>query len=373
MKTMRTFGFSAVATAVIMAAVAFGMGPAGLASAAILTVLEVTFSFDNAVVNAKLLGFMSSWWQRFFMTVGIIVAVFVVRFALPILIVSLTSGLGFGDVVTLAVQDPVRYGEELAQAGPAIDSFGGIFLLMIAAAFFLDSAKDLHWLKTIEARLVRVGRLDNVGIFAIALIAVTVIATMPGDVHEHFIVALAAMAAMALHIGLDVFAAAMDGGEEEDEKEDEKEAAFKPLSQRESNVLEQQTTVTASKVKVLVGAAAAFMFLRLEILDASFSFDGVIGAFALSNNVFIIMAGLGAGALWVRSLTVHLVRTGTLAKYQYLEHGAHWAIGALGIMMLLKLYRVELPEWVVGSTGLVFIAWAVSSSIRRRAAESVAV
>lgn len=80
------------------------------------------------------------------------------------------------------------------------------------------------------------------------------------------------------------------------------------------------------------------------------------------------MAGLGAGALWVRSMTVYLVRAGTLAKYRYLEHGAHWAIAALGLVMLAKLYDLEPADWVTGSIGLVFITLAVVSSVvaRRR-------
>ena len=73
--------------------------------------------------------------------------------------------------------------------------------------------------------------------------------------------------------------------------------------------------------------------------------------------------GLGAGALWVRSLTVYLTRTNKLAEYRYLEHGAHWAILALGVVMLVKLYRVDPPEWFVGSIGLVFIATAIGSSV----------
>jgi hypothetical protein len=103
--------------------------------------------------------------------------------------------------------------------------------------------------------------------------------------------------------------------------------------------------------------------LYLDVLDASFSLDGVIGAFAITNDVVLIMAGLGAGAFWVRSITVYLTRTGTLAKYRYLEHGAHWAILALGIIMLVKLYHIEPPEWLVGSIGLIFVITAVVSSI----------
>ena len=87
-------------------------------------------------------------------------------------------------------------------------------------------------------------------------------------------------------------------------------------------------------------------FLYLEVLDASFSFDGVIGAFALSNNM-IIALGLSVGAMFVRSMTIHLVRTGTLAQYRYLEHGAFWAIIVLGVIMLLSA-RYHIPETIPG-------------------------
>ena len=99
------------------------------------------------------------------------------------------------------------------------------------------------------------------------------------------------------------------------------------------------------------------------MLDASFSLDGVIGAFAITNEIVLIIAGLGAGAIWVRSLTVYLMRAGTLSKYRYLEHGAHWAILALGLMMFVKLYHVDPPEWVTGSIGIVVISIAVISSV----------
>jgi hypothetical protein len=335
---LRIFGFSAGATLAIWAGVAFGLGWAGFVSCVILTILEVTFSFDNAVVNAKLLGFMSPWWQKFFMTFGIFIAVFVVRFALPVLIVSITSGHGFIDVLNLAVDKPEEYGHELEKAGPAIASFGGVFLLMIALGFFLDAVKDVHWFHWLEERLSRLGRYDNVAIFVLIVVTIVIAATVHGTPEERFVILIAGASGIALNVGLGIFGAAVEGDD----------------------------NAAPTRVRVLVGMAAFVMFIRLEVLDASFSFDGVIGAFAISSNVFIIMAGLGAGALWVRSLTVYLVRQGTLAKYRYLEHGAHWAIGALGVVMLIKVYGIELPEWLTGSIGLVFIAMAVLSSIRHR-------
>lgn len=410
MQTLRTFAFSAVATVAIWAAVAFGLGFTQLLIVVILTVLEITFSFDNAVVNAKLLGRMSPWWQRFFMTVGILVAVFLVRFALPVFIVSLTSGLNPMAVLDLAFQQPDVYAHELEKAAPAIDSFGGMFLLMIAMNFFLDAAKRVHWLHAIEHRLTFLGRYDNLGILALVLGVLAVATTVPESTGERLTILIAGVAGIALHIGLDVFGKIVDGDEDEGPEPDSvkwvdvwvpsgasmrkrHDAWYDPtrsgyvaidpdfFEEDESveevqKAFEQGTktrTQAPAQIKVLVGTAAAVMFVRLEVLDASFSFDGVIGAFAISSAVLVIMAGLGAGALWVRSLTVYLVRQRTLEKFLYLEHGAHWAIGVLGGIMIVKLYHVHLPEWVIGLTGIAFIIPAVWSSIKHRREAQVAV
>ncbi|NUL08050.1 DUF475 domain-containing protein, partial [Streptomyces lunaelactis] len=108
--------------------------------------------------------------------------------------------------------------------------------------------------------------------------------------------------------------------EREHEAEEEAKKAGKPAS-----------------AAVMVGKAAFFMFLYLEVLDASFSFDGVIGAFAITNDIVLMALGLGIGAMYVRSLTVYLVRQGTLDDYVYLEHGAHYAIGALAVILLVTI------------------------------------
>jgi hypothetical protein len=340
---LRVYWMSAVITATILAGVLLADGVNAAIMTATLVILEVTLSFDNAVVNSKLVGLLSPAWQRAFMTVGIFVAVFAVRFALPILIVKLTAGLGFAEVVRLAVDHPEQYGHELEKAAPMIDAFGGTFLLMIGLGFLLDAEKDTHWLAPIERRLAPLGRFDNLPIFGMVVGALVMFATVR---ENRAAVLVASVAGIALHVGLDMFSAAFD-----DSADGEDPATLVPTSRGHS------------KTVGLVGAAAAVMFLRLEILDASFSFDGVIGAFAITSSVLIIMAGLGAGAMWVRSMTVHLVRAGTLAKYRYLEHGAHWAILVLGAVMIAKLYGVHLPEVAVGSIGLVAIGAAVASSV----------
>lgn len=340
---LRIYAGSAIITLLAWATVAFSAGPAALLTVVILTALEITFSFDNAVVNSKLITKLSPAWQKAFMTVGILIAVFVVRFALPIFIVQLTAGLPFTDVVSLAVNHPTDYAHHLEQAAPMIDAFGGTFLLMIGISYFLDEEKDVHWVGWLESRLTPLGRFDNLTIFVMLAATVGIYFTIHGE--QRTAVLVAALVGVLLHVGLDLFGAIFD--------DDEEGASVKG-------------TATA-----LVGAAAAVMFVRLEVLDASFSFDGVVGAFAITTAVLVIMAGLGAGAMWVRSMTVHLVRAGTLAKHKYLEHGAHWAIVSLGAVMYCKLYGVHLAEWFVGGLGIVFIALAIGTGVvakRREAA-----
>jgi len=120
-----------------------------------------------------------------------------------------------------------------------------------------------------------------------------------------------------------------------------------------------------TEVAKATGKAAFFLFLYLEVLDASFSFDGVVGAFAITADPIIIALGLGfIGAMFVRSITVFLVRKGTLAEYVYLEHGAHWAIGALAVILLVSI-GVHVDEIITGLVGVAFIGAAFASSIVR--------
>lgn len=329
---LRIYWFAGSATLLIWILVGWELGLAALFTTVVLTLLETTFSADNAVVNSKVLVTMSPFWQRLFMTVGIFIAVFVVRFALPIFIVIATAGLGFSEVLNLALNHPEEYAHELEESGPVINAFGGTFLLMIALSYFIDYQKQTHWLGFLERYLGKLGRFDNLTVFVMLLASIVVYFTV--DPSLHATVLIASIAAMALHIGLQLVSAAMGGHEKH------------------------------SKTLHKVGIAAFAAFMYLEVLDASFSLDGVIGAFALTNSVVIIMAGLGAGAVWVRAMTIHLVRTNALQKYIFLEHGAHWAIAFLGSVMMLELYHVEIPEWIVGSLGIVFITAAIWWSIR---------
>ena len=121
----------------------------------------------------------------------------------------------------------------------------------------------------------------------------------------------------------------------------------------------------------LAGRAAFGVFLYLEVLDATFSFDGVIGAFAITSDPIIIAIGLGIGAMYIRSLTVFLVRKGVLGEYVYLEHGAQWAIGSLALLLLFTI-KHEVPEVVTGLIGVGFIgASFLSSVVRNRRAQQL--
>lgn len=312
-------------------------GLAGLWLFSILVILEVTLSFDNAIINTRVLVRLSPLWQKLFLTVGIFIAVFVVRFLLPIVIVMATSGHGFMNVIDLALHNPTEYGKTLHEAAPTIDAFGGTFLTMIGISYFMNRKKDIHWLRRIEKRLTRAGNYENLKAFVMLSVALLLYATVD-EAHKSTVL-VASIIGTLLHMGLEIFGAYFEKRQ--------------------------------SKAADLVGMAALGSFLYLEVLDASFSLDGVIGAFAITNDIMLIIAGLGAGAIWVRSMTVYLMRVGVLHKYKYMEHGAHWAILALGMIMLIKLYHVEPPEWLVGSLGLVFIITAVVSSIieRRRIAQ----
>jgi hypothetical protein len=329
---LRIFWLSGLLTLAIAGLVLYSMGLSGLWIFTILVILEVTFSFDNAVINSKILERMSPFWQRLFLTVGIIFAVFIVRFVLPVFIVMISSKLGFMNVIDLAMNNPKEYSKTLHEAAPMINAFGGTFLMMIGINYFMDRNKDIHWLQNIETWLSKFGQYESFKILIMLSVAMALYFTV--DDRYKVTILVASIIGTMLHIALDLFG--------------------------------RYFTSKQSSAKQLVGMAAFASFIYLNVLDASFSLDGVIGAFAITSDVLLIMAGLGAGALWVRSLTVYLVRAKTLGKYRYLEHGAHWAILALGLVMLSKLYHFEPPEWFTGSIGLIFVLTAIISSVIER-------
>jgi hypothetical protein len=357
---LRIFGWSYAVTIVALV-VAFVYGSwEGLILAAILGILEISLSFDNAVVNATVLERMDPFWQRIFLTIGIVIAVFGMRLVFPLAIVAVTANLNPVEALTLALEkrpesDPTSYAHLLNEAYPQIAAFGGMFLLMLFLDWMFED-RDIKWLVWLEKPLAKIGQLSRLSIVLALVVLVVLAETLAKDPAVVLLAGALGLVTYLLVNGLGDF---FDQAGGDDDGEDV------PASSNGSG---------PSQLAKATGKAGFFLFLYLEVLDAAFSFDGVIGAFAITTDPILIALGLGLiGAMFVRSLTVYLVRKGTLADYVYLEHGAHWAIGALAVILLVGIgYHVN--EIVTGLIGVAFIAAAFLSSIlrnRRLAAEGV--
>ena len=302
----------------------------------VLSVLEISLSFDNAVVNATVLEEMDKVWQRRFLTWGMLIAVFGMRIFFPLAIVAIAAGLGPAETVRLSLNDPVRYEEIVSSAHVGIAGFGGAFLTMVGLKFFFDADKEVHWIEVVERHLAKFSRVEAVEV-AFLLVGLYLISMLlPDEDALTFLVAGI--------LGLVTFIAV--------------EAVGRIMELRE-----EARAAAGAVVRSGLGG-----FLYLNVLDATFSFDGVIGAFALSNNMIVIALGLSIGALFVRSMTIHLVEKGTLAQYRFLEHGAFWAIIALGGIMLISA-RFHIPETITGLIGATLIGLSLWWSIRHNRQE----
>ncbi len=333
---LRIFFVSGLITILSLIFVGVEMGPNALFIAAILIIVEITFSFDNAIINAKVLATMSRFWQNLFMTVGIFIAVFGMRLVFPIVIVMITAGLSAGTVIDLALNNPEAYSLRLNESHGTIASFGGLFLLMLCLHYFFDNNKHEHWISSPEKFFQKYG---NPWVHRVlSFIVLLIVTLLPFNDHkeETFIAGLAGIITyMAVH-------------------------GLAELFTKRQNLDKKQT----GKMVARTGMAGFMSFLYLEVLDASFSFDSVIGAFAITQDVILIAIGLGIGAFWVRSLTLYMVRKEVLNAYRYLEHGAHYTIGVLAAILLISIF-VHVPEVVAGFTGLIIIGISIWSSVRQ--------
>lgn len=321
--TKRLFLTSGIVSAIgLLCAYLVGGGKA-LFITGLLAILEVTLSFDNAVVNAKILKRMNAVWQKRFLTWGIIVAVFGTRVFLPILIVAASVGASPWLIAKLAINDPTTYAAMVANAHYAIGAFGGMFLLLVSLKYFFDTRKVVHWIRILERHFARWGSIEAVEI-ALALIALAGLSTLVSSSHQSTVL-FAGLIGAILFIVIEGIASSFD-----------------------------------VEAKDVTGSSLA-LFIYLNILDSAFSLDGVVGAFALSTNLVVIGIGLGIGAFFVRSLTIYLVRERMLDALPYLEHGAHWAILGLAFAMLLGLV-VPIPEIFTGLIGLFFVTFSYYSS-----------
>lgn len=301
----------------------------------VLSVLEITLSFDNAIVNAQVLKDMDDLWRKRFITWGMAVAVFGMRFIFPLLIVSIALGIDPISSLLLAINNPDEYAHTIEGVHTSVMGFGGTFLWMVALKFFIDTEKDVHWLKTIETKLTYLGKIEAVqAALTLIMVYVTylIVDTLhdPTDATSFLTSSIWGLITYILVDGIEAFIG-VDEGE-----------------------------LTTQAVKS--GLAS---FIYLEVLDSSFSFDGVISGFALTNNLFIITAGLSVGALFVRSITLLMVDKGTVDQFRYMEHGAFWAIfGLAAIMFISTVY--EIPEVITGLLGAVIIGLSILSSVKHK-------
>lgn len=321
---MRYFLVPTVVSVLILLGIYAWLGPIAFVTAILLTILEVTLSFDNAVVNARVLMRMSEKWQQRFLTWGILIAVFGTRLVLPILIVSVGVWASPWTIAELAAFDPETYAHLLEGAKHGIHAFGASFLIMVSLKYFFNESKEVHWIRAIERQLVKLGRIEAIEI-GLALLTVLAFSFLVPD--EQGVILAAGIVGIVLFIVMEGLASAFSEGVSH------------------------------------AAAGGLALFLYLNVLDSAFSLDSVVGAFALTTAIPIIVAGLGIGAWYVRSMTIYFVKKKTLDTLVYLEHGAHWAIFGLAVSMFAGLL-FEVPEIITGGIGLAFVAAAYYSSLR---------
>ncbi len=294
----------------------------------VLAVLEISLSFDNAIVNANKLKDMCPKWQRRFLTWGILIAVFGMRIIFPLAVVAVAAKIGPWAALKLAATDPQQYSLIMEEAHLGIAAFGGSFLMMVALTYFIDEAKEVDWIAAVECHLRRCASVRGLQISMVLSTLLVFAAILPP--HERATFLFAGLFGLVTFTLVEILGHVLD-------RHDEAQSAAR------------------------MGGLGAFLYL--EVLDASFSFDGVIGAFALTQNLFLIAIGLGIGAMYVRSMTIMLVEQKTLAQFRYLEHGAFYSILALSVIMFAQSL-MHIHELITGLIGAGLILLALWSSLR---------
>lgn len=300
-----------------------------------LGMTEFSVSLDNAAVNAKYIAKMNERSKHWFLTWGMVIAVFGMRFALPILIVAAAAGINPIAATVMAFTDPAAYQHHIESVELLIYGFGAGFLLMVALEFFFNGEKDHHWIPGIEHLAAFVGKFPHVQILIAIPMIVAAGAFAPAGINGQTL-SLSGFGGMLLFYAIRGLKEILEAMEKEKEAQ-----------------------MVASGARLMLGS-----LIFLEVLDASFSFDGVVAAFAITNNFLVITAGLGLiGAMFVRSLTVYLVDKGTMSELKYIEHGAFWGIAWLVCAMIADAYGAHLGEAVVAGTAGALIALSVGHSI----------
>ncbi len=270
-----------------------------------LIVFEVVNSVDNAIVNASVLRTMSILWRKRFLIIGIFTSVFLVRFILPLIIVWISVPTISGQDLFLAFlgQSDVA-AQAIEHQKPIILMFGGVFLLYL---YF-------HWLFLEKKEPLFIERFlkEKHGVWFFAFAAITLVVIM-------YLARFDPILMLAAAIGSATF--------------------FILYGLKETAEANERNMVAGTS-----GMSDFSKFAYLEVLDTTFSFDGVIGAFAFTINLFLILIGIGVGAIVIRELTIKGIDS--IAKYKYLKNGALTSIGFLGLFMLIESFNVELPSYI---------------------------
>lgn len=308
----------------------------------VLAIVEISLSFDNAVLNAKILKDMDEFWQKMFLTWGLLIAVFGMRLVFPILIVSIAGGVSIFDAVSLAINDQNKYSELLQSSHITIAGFGGAFLMLVALDFFFDVEKDVHWVNVIEKTLSKLGERKSISIVITILSMIFIMSLLePSDASSFF---MAGIWGIVTHEIVKLVGDLIESSNSDEDK---------------------NSNLTASVAKT--GLAG---FLYLELLDSTLSADGALAALVISKDIFIIAGGLAIGAMFVRSLTVQMVRSGTLNEFKYLEHGAFYAIATLSCIMFASTI-IHIPEVITAVLSISFIVAGYYSSVKENKRESL--
>ncbi len=287
-----------------------------------LVLFETISSIDNAIINAEVLSTMSMKARRWFLVYGLFVAVFVVRGVLPWMIVWIaTPELGPIGALTATFSNDPRVLEAIERSAPILLSGGGTFLIFLF----------LHWLfvepKHFGLRGERFILRKGVWFYAVASVMLLLIVwlTMNRD----------PLMAFGAVVGSTAFFIV---------------SGFRMNAESAEKRLASGSMSDWSKI------------FYLEIIDATFSIDGVVGAFAFTLSVPLILIGNGIGAFVVRELTIRHVEE--VKRYPFLKNGAMYSIAVLGAIMLLDSFGIAIPVWASPVITFVIVGFFLVKSIR---------
>ncbi len=278
---------------------------AGLFTVLGLALFEIISSVDNAVVNADALATMSKKAKRWFLTYGMFVAVFLVRGLLPLLIVYLSSPqLGLHGALTATFSNDPHIKGVIEHSQPILLAGGGIYLAMLFLHWLFIEPKEYAFF--IEEHIHK-----RLFLWFYSTVSLLLLAVVWGTVQQSPLIALGAV------IGSTTFFIT---------------SGFKRNAEEQEKKLKSRTLTNLSKL------------IYLEVIDTTFSIDGVLGAFAFTLAVPLIILGNGLGAVVVRQVTIRATKT--VKKYRYLKNGAMYSIGVLGCIMLIESFHIHLSSWV---------------------------